>query len=74
MKSRIIRIVAQLRPIRVEHAIGTVFERYGEHINLNLFISDGEMLYVFHHYPGKPVYLVRRSRSMEMRHWYQPVS
>ena len=47
----------------LKHAIGTVFERYGEHINLNLFISDGEMLYVFHHYPGKPVYLVRRSKE-----------
>ena len=47
----------------LKHAIGAVFERYGEHINLNLLISDGEMLYVFHHYPGKPIYLVKRSKE-----------
>ena len=40
-----------------------MFETYGEDINLNLLISDGSMLYAFHHYSGKPIYLIRRSKS-----------
>jgi predicted glutamine amidotransferase len=47
----------------LKHAIATVFERYGDDINLNLLISDGSMMYVFHHYPAKPMYLIRRSKS-----------
>jgi len=47
----------------LKHAIGVVFERYGEDINLNLFISDGNKLYAYHHYPGKPIYLIRRSKE-----------
>lgn len=47
----------------LKHAIGVVFDRYGKDINLNLLISDGSMLYVYHHYPGKPIYLVRRSKE-----------
>jgi|TARA_B110000116_G_scaffold203225_2_gene178262 predicted glutamine amidotransferase len=47
----------------LKHAIATVFERYGDDINLNLLISDGSMMYAFHHYPAKPMYLIRRSKS-----------
>ena len=47
----------------LKHAIGVVFDRYGEDINLNLFISDGNKLYAYHHYPGKPIYLIRRSKE-----------
>jgi glutamine amidotransferase len=47
----------------LKHAIGTIFERYGENINLNLMITDGSMMYVYHHYPGKPIHLVQRSKA-----------
>ncbi len=47
----------------LKHAIATVFEQYGENINLNLLISDGSMMYAFHHYPSKPIYLIRRSKG-----------
>jgi len=43
-------------------AIENVFDRYGRGVRLNLLISDGRSLYAFHHYPGKPMFMLRRSK------------
>ena len=44
-------------------AIEGVFEKYGRSPRLNLLITDGRALYAFHHYPGKPMYMLRRSKA-----------
>ncbi len=49
-------------------AIASVFEEYGSGINLNLLISDGSILYAYHHYPGKPLYMLRREEVLRRRH------
>ena len=47
----------------VKFAIHHIIERYGTDINLNLLISDGNSLYVFHHHHSKPIYLLRRQKG-----------
>jgi len=44
-------------------AIRQILRQYGPDINLNLLISDGNSLYVFHHHSDKPIYLIRRSKG-----------
>ena len=46
----------------LKKAIEQIFSTYSGTIKLNLIISDGNMLYVYHHYPGKPIYMLRRSK------------
>ena len=47
----------------LKKAIRHIFDTYDTDINLNLLISDGHHLYVFHHYPGKPIYMLERSKQ-----------
>ena len=47
----------------LKRAIKRVFQSYHGTVNLNLLISDGNMLYAFHHYDGKPMYMLRRSKE-----------
>ena len=47
----------------LKSAIKCVFDQYGRGVKLNLLISDGRTLYAFHHYPGKPIYMLRRSKE-----------
>jgi predicted glutamine amidotransferase len=47
----------------LKKAIVGVFERHGRDVRLNLLISDGRTLYAFQHYPNKPIYILRRSKS-----------
>lgn len=44
-------------------AIKAVFTQHGRHVRLNLLISDGRTLYAFHHYPNKPIYMLRRPKG-----------
>ena len=46
----------------LKKAINQIFSTYSGTIKLNLLISDGNMLYVFHHYPEKPIFMLRRSK------------
>lgn len=59
---------ARLGPIRgtypaVLHAVNTLFQRYGRAIELNFVLSDGAMLYVLNHYPGKPMFVLHREKD-----------
>jgi glutamine amidotransferase len=47
----------------LKKAIKNVFDSHHDTINLNLLISDGNMLYAFNHYSRKPMYMLRRSKS-----------
>jgi len=47
----------------LKKAIRNVLESYGASINLNLLISDGNMLYAFNHHSSKTMYMLRRSKS-----------
>ena len=47
----------------LKKGIKNVFESHHGTINLNLLISDGNMLYAFNHYSRKPMYMLRRSKS-----------
>jgi glutamine amidotransferase len=47
----------------LKKAIRHILDTYGRDIRLNLLISDGHNLYVYHHYPGKPIYMLRRSKN-----------
>lgn len=47
----------------LKKAIINVFDSHHGTINLNLLISDGNMLYAFNHYGRKPMYMLRRSKS-----------
>lgn len=46
----------------LKKAIEHVFRSYHGTVNLNLLISDGSMLYAFHHYDAKPMYMLSRSK------------
>lgn len=46
----------------LKHAIEYILDTYGNQIRLNLLISDGNQLYAYNHYPGKPIYMLRRSK------------
>ena len=41
-------------------AIQKIFKHYGRNITLNFLMSDGSMYYVFNHYTGAPVYMLKR--------------
>ena len=45
------------------HGIKTVFKNYGNSVRLNFLLSDGSLLYAFNHYPGKPIFLLRREKD-----------
>jgi len=47
----------------LKFAIRHIIQQYGSDINLNLLISDGNSLFVFHHHSSKPIYLIRRSKG-----------
>ena len=47
----------------IVRGIKTIFNRYGRAIHLNFLLSDGAMLYTFSHYPGKPMFLLRREKD-----------
>ena len=47
----------------LKKAIENVFNSHHGTINLNLLISDGNMLYAFNHYSAKPMYMLRRSKA-----------
>lgn len=47
----------------IRSGIKSLFEDYGKNIKLNFLMSDGILLYVFSHYPGKPIYYLRREKS-----------
>jgi predicted glutamine amidotransferase len=47
----------------LKKAIENVFDLYDGTINLNLLISDGNMMYAFNHYSSKPMYMLRRSKA-----------
>ncbi len=47
----------------LKKAIKRVFQSHHGTVNLNLLISDGNMLYAFHHYDGKPMYMLRRTKQ-----------
>lgn len=44
-------------------AIKWIFDRYGTAVHLNFLLSDGNLLYIYHHYPLKPMYLLRREKD-----------
>ena len=46
----------------IKKAIRSIFKSYHGAINLNLLLSDGNMMYVFNHYSRKPIYMLRRSK------------
>jgi len=49
----------------IMYGIKKVFEKCGRDrdIHLNFLMSDGDILYAFHHYPGKPMYILRREKD-----------
>tara|TARA_B100000945_G_C20424842_1_gene619894 strand:- start:3553 stop:4263 length:711 start_codon:yes stop_codon:yes gene_type:complete len=46
----------------IKNAIKKIFQQYHGTINLNMFLSDGNMMYIFNHYSSKPIYMLRRSK------------
>ncbi len=47
----------------VKAGIRKILTRYRENITLNLLLSDGSVLYAFHHYRVKPLYYLRREKD-----------
>ena len=47
----------------IKKAIRSIFQSYDRTINLNIFLSDGNMMYIFNHYSSKPIYMLRRSKT-----------
>ena len=44
-------------------ALGQAFAEFGDNNTLNFLMSDGSMYYAFTHYPGKPIYFLRREKE-----------
>jgi len=47
----------------IKKAIRSIFQSYHGTINLNMFLSDGNMMYIFNHYSRKPIFMLRRSKQ-----------
>ena len=47
----------------LKNAIRHIFDTYDMEIDLNLLISDGYQLYVFHHHSYKSIYMLNRSKA-----------
>jgi predicted glutamine amidotransferase len=47
----------------LKKAIKRIFHSYHGTVNLNLLISDGNMLYAFHHHNRKPMYMLKRTKE-----------
>ena len=51
----------------IKSGIKHILDKYGDQIRLNLMISDGRTLYIFHHYQwnngrDKPIFMLRRQK------------
>ena len=44
-------------------AVSSLFDNYGRDIHLNFLMTDGDILYAFHHYDSKPIYFLRRAKE-----------
>ena len=47
----------------IKKGIKRLLDDFGSCIHLNLLMSDGTLLYAYHHYPNKPIYLLKRQKD-----------
>ena len=47
----------------LKNAIKNLFDEFGQNITLNFMLSNGNLQFIFSHYPGRRIHMLRRSKN-----------